>query len=114
MTRNKKSKRIRASLVVPWIRIHQPVQETRFDPWSRKIPHAILVFLPEKFCGQEEPGGLYSSCGCKESDMTEQLNTHTTIVRSRWPPCSGSLQTTTKTLADVFPAPMRLATIHKP
>ena len=46
MTRNTTSKRTRASLVVPWIRIHQPVQETRFDPWSRKIPHGSEKLSP--------------------------------------------------------------------
>ena len=29
------------SLVVWWLRIHLPMQRTWFDPWSRKIPHAM-------------------------------------------------------------------------
>ena len=36
------------------------------------------------------------------------------IFRIRWPLCSVGPQTMMKALADVFPAPMRLATIHKP
>ena len=33
-------KETRTSLVVQWMRILQPVQGTRFNPWSGKIPHA--------------------------------------------------------------------------
>ena len=46
----------------------------RFDPWVRKIPWSrkwqpTPVFLPGKYLGQRK-------WGHKESDMTEQLNTH--------------------------------------
>ena len=34
------------------------------------------VFLPINFCGQRSLVG-YSPWGCKESDMTEQMSTHT-------------------------------------
>ena len=29
------------SLVIQWLRIYLPMQETGFDPWSGKIPHAL-------------------------------------------------------------------------
>ena len=29
------------SLVVQWLRILLPMQGTQFEPWSRKIPHAV-------------------------------------------------------------------------
>ena len=34
------------SLVVQWLRIHLPMQETSFNPWSRKIPHAMEQLSP--------------------------------------------------------------------
>ena len=50
-----------------------------FDPWVREIlwsrkRHPTLVFLSGKFHGQRSLVG-YSPCYCKESDMTERLNT---------------------------------------
>ena len=33
-------------LVVPWLRIHLPLQGTRFNPWSGKIPHAVEQLSP--------------------------------------------------------------------
>ena len=53
------------------------VQETRFDPWVRKIPwrrewQSTPVFLPGESRGQGNLAG-YSSWGRKESDMTGQL-----------------------------------------
>ena len=53
----------------------------RFDPWVRKIPWSrkqqpTPVFLPGKFLGQRSLAG---SSGHKESDTTEQLNTHIQI-----------------------------------
>ena len=30
----------RTSLLVQWLRIRLPMQGHRFEPWSRKIPHA--------------------------------------------------------------------------
>ena len=49
-----------------------------FNSWARKIPwrrkwQPILVFLPGKSHGQRSLGG-YNPWGCKELDMTEQLN----------------------------------------
>ena len=51
----------------------------RFNPWVRKIPwrrawQPTSVFLPGKFHGQRSLAGC-SPWGCKESDMTERLNT---------------------------------------
>ena len=53
------------------------IQETRFDSWIREIPWRrkwlpIPVFLPEKFHALRSLLG-YSSWGCKELGMTEQL-----------------------------------------
>ena len=61
-----------------------PMQETKrlgFDPWVGKILRRrnwqpAPVFLPQKFHGQRSLAG-YSPQGLKESDMTEELNTHT-------------------------------------
>ena len=52
-----------------------------FSPWDGKIPwrrkwHLPPVSLPGKFHGQRSLAG-YSPCGCKESDTTKQLSTHT-------------------------------------
>ena len=52
-----------------------------FDPWVRKIPwrrkwQPTPVFLPGKSHGKGCLVGC-SSGGCKESDTTERLNTHT-------------------------------------
>ena len=54
------------------------VQETRFDPWVRKIPwrrkwQLTPSFLPGESHGQRSLVG-YSPWGHKESDMTEQLH----------------------------------------
>ena len=51
-----------------------------FHSWVGKIRwgrewQPTPIFLPGEFYGQRNPTG-YSPCGCKESDMTEQL-THT-------------------------------------
>ena len=53
----------------------------RFDPWVGMIPwrrewQLTLVFLPGKPQGQGSLEG-YSPWGCKESDRTEWLSTHT-------------------------------------
>ena len=37
---------MRASLVAQWVRICLPMQGTRFDPWSVKIPHAAEQLKP--------------------------------------------------------------------
>ena len=51
------------------------MQETRFNPWVRKIPwrrtwQPTPVFLPEKFQGQRSLAG-YSPWSHKELDMTK-------------------------------------------
>ena len=56
----------------------------RFDPWVGKIPwrrawQPTPVFLPGKLHGQRSLAG-YSSWGLKESDMTQQLSTHTAHI----------------------------------
>ena len=50
-----------------------------FNPWVRKMPwkkkwQPTPVFLLGKSHGQRSLVG-YSSCGCKELDMTERLST---------------------------------------
>ena len=61
------------------------MQETcrrqRFDPWVKNILwrrkwQPTLVLLPGKSHGHRILVG-YSSWGCKDADMTEQLKTHT-------------------------------------
>ena len=52
-----------------------------FDPWVGKILwrrkwQPTLVFLPGKFHGQQSLA-VYNPWGCKESDMTGWLRTHT-------------------------------------
>ena len=32
--------------MVQWLRIRLPMQGTRFDPWSEKIPHAMEQLSP--------------------------------------------------------------------
>ena len=59
----------------------QETQETRFNPWVRKMPwrkkwQPTPVFLPGKFHGQRSLAG-YSPQGRKKSDMTEWLSMHT-------------------------------------
>ena len=56
----------------------------RFNPWAWKIPwrrawQATPVFLPGESHGQRSLVG-YSPWGCKESDMTEQLNSDIKVV----------------------------------
>ena len=56
------------------------MQETRFDPWVRKIPWrrewlSTPVFLPGEFHGQRSLAG-YSTWGCKESYITELAHTN--------------------------------------
>ena len=58
-----------------------PARGPRFDPWVGKIPwrrawQPTPVFLPGEPPWTEEPGGLQSIGGCKESDMTKQLSMH--------------------------------------
>ena len=56
------------------------------DLWVGKIPRSrkwqpTPVFLPGKFHGQRSLVG-YSPWGCKESDMTEQLSTHSPFLNA--------------------------------
>ena len=67
-----------ASLVAQMVKNLPPMQETRFDPWVRKIPlrrdwQAAPVFLPGEFHGQRSLVG-YSSVGLKELDTTERIH----------------------------------------
>ena len=41
-----KNEWIGTSLVVQWLRIHLLMQGHKFDPWSRKIPHAVEQLSP--------------------------------------------------------------------
>ena len=50
------------------------------SPWRRKWP-PTPVFLPGKSHGQRSWMG-YSPWGCKESDMTEHIHTHTCLHTS--------------------------------
>ena len=68
-----------------WQNLHGNVGDAGLISRSERSPRegkwpSTLIFLPEKFCRQEGPGGLYSSWGCKESDMTEQLHTHIQLL----------------------------------
>ena len=67
----------------------------RFDPWVKKIHWSrkwqpTLVFLSGKWHGQRSLEG-YSPWGCKESDMTEHMSTHTHSVRKGIVPPNNSL-----------------------
>ena len=66
------------------------MQETRSDPWVRKIPWRRAwqhppVFLVENPHGQRSLVG-YSPWGCKESGTTERVNMH--MCASLHPPSS--------------------------
>ena len=59
-----------ASLVAQLVKNLLAIQEAWFNPYVRKIPWRreqlyIPVFWPGEF------HGLYSPCGCKDSDTTE-------------------------------------------
>ena len=61
-----------------WWRIRLQCRRLRFEPWVGQIPwrrkwQPTSVFLPRKSHGQRSLTG-YSPLGCKESDMTHQLN----------------------------------------
>ena len=81
-----------ASLVAQTVKNLPAMQETRFDPWVRKIPwrrewQPTLVFLPGEFHGQRSLVS-YRPLGHKESYMTEQLthtHTHTLCSYFLWP-----------------------------
>ena len=66
------------------------MQETRFDPWVRKIPwrrkwQPTPVFLPRKSHGRRSLVG-YSPPGRKESDTTEQLHSKFSLCNYYWLP----------------------------
>ena len=48
-----------------------------FDPWEDPVEEMAThsSILAWKIPSAEEPGGLYSPWGCKDSDMTEHLST---------------------------------------
>ena len=57
----------------------QEPKRHEFDPWVGKSPwgrawQPTPVFLPGELPWTEQPGGLSSPWGSKESDMTEQLS----------------------------------------
>ena len=61
-----------------------------FDPWVRKIPWRrkwppTPVFLPGESPWTEEPRGLHSPWGSKESDTTEGLSTaQQSTAQEKW------------------------------
>ena len=66
------------SLVAQMVKHLPTTQETRFDPWVRKIPwrrkwQPTSVLFPGKYHRRRILVG-YSPWGCKESDMTEWLH----------------------------------------
>ena len=69
-----------------------------FDPWVWKIFWSrnwqpTPVFLPGKFHGQRSLVGC-RPWGCKESDTTEQLNTHVQPIPSKSPAISSNKRLT--------------------
>ena len=77
-------------------------RKRRFDPWIGKIPwrrkwQPTPVFLPGKSHGQRSLVG-FSPWGCKESDTSEQLNTHVHTLEKM--PSSGK---TSRGLGQVLP-----------
>ena len=58
-----------------WWRIPLQFGRPGFDPWVGKIPWR-RERLPTPVFWPGEIHGLYSPCGCKESDMTEWLLLH--------------------------------------
>ena len=77
-------------------------RKRRFDPWIGKILwrrkwQPTPVFLPGKSHGQRSLVG-YSPWGCKESDTSEQLNTHVRTLEKM--PSSGK---TSRGLGQVLP-----------
>ena len=54
------------SLVAQWLRIHLPMQGHGFEPWSRKIPHAVEQLTPApqilSLCSRAREPQLLSPC----------------------------------------------------
>ena len=81
----------RASLVAQWWRIRPQCGRLRFEPWVGQIPwrrkwQPTPVFLPGKSRGQRSLAG-YSPLGCKELDVTHQLNNDRNpclLIRHLW------------------------------
>ena len=79
-----------------WVR--SPGKRCSLDPWVRKIHwsgkgHPTPVFLPGKFPGQRSLAGC-CPWGCKESDPTEHMHTHTShhLTHLFWEPGSHTHQ----------------------
>ena len=86
----------------------QRCQRHRFDPWVGKIPwrrkwQPTPVFLPGESHGQRSLVG-YSPWGHRESDMTEQLSTHTgwwvALGWKRWRPGQDCVRSPALSLQD--------------
>ena len=70
----------RASLVTKTVKNLPACGKHGFNPWVGKIPwkrkwQLTPIFLPGESHGQRSLAG-YSSCDCKESDMTKRLTIH--------------------------------------
>ena len=71
-----------------WWRICLQCGTCRFDPWLRKVPwrrNPLQYSCLGNSMDREEPGGLYSLWGYKESDTTEQLHFHLLLHRHNTP-----------------------------
>ena len=66
---------LRASLVAHMVKNRPAMRETWINPWVGKILWR-RERLPTPAFWPKEFHGLYSPCGCKESDMTEWLSLH--------------------------------------
>ena len=75
----------RASQVVQLWRIRLPMQEMKVlslgweDPLQKEMANRSSI-LAWRIPWTEEPGGLYSPWGCKESDMTEHKSSSTSLT----------------------------------
>ena len=78
------------SLVLKQLRVCLQCRRPRFSPWVGNVPwrrkwQPTPVFLPGKCHGRRSLAG-YSPWGRKESDMTEQLHFHFTLLYTSLPP----------------------------
>ena len=76
-------------------RLHLKYRRSVFNPWVGKIPWRRVrqptpVFLPGESPWTEDPCGLYSPWGHKESDMTERLSTKPSTHGKELQPASWS------------------------
>ena len=76
-----KNEWIGTSLVVQWLRIHLLMQGHKFDPWSRKIPHATE---------QQSPHHNYWACSPRARELQQEkpLQWETNAPRLESSPCS--------------------------